>query len=51
MLSFKFSILPETLNGNSLMFGVEDISGIPWIEIDYKSDLKKAQSEIITKIT
>ena len=39
------------LNGNSLMFGVEDISGIPWIEIDYKSDLKKAQSEIITKIT
>ena len=39
------------LNRNSSIFGVEDISGIPWIEIDYKSDLKKAQSEIITKIT
>ncbi len=38
------------LNENPSLFGFEDISGIPWVEIDYKSDLQKAQSEIITKI-
>ncbi|MBB54559.1 MAG: ADP-glucose pyrophosphorylase [Magnetovibrio sp.] len=32
-------------------FGCEDITGIPWVEIDYESDLKKAVTQIIPRIT
>ncbi len=32
-------------------FGCEDITGIPWVEIDYDSDLKKAVTQIIPRIT
>ncbi len=31
-------------------FGCEDITGIPWVEIDYESDLKKAVTQIIPRI-
>ncbi len=31
-------------------FGVEDITGIPWIEIDYPTDLKKATSKVFPRI-
>ena len=32
-------------------FGFEDITGMPWIEIDYESDLKKATLQIIPRIS
>lgn len=32
-------------------FGHEDITGTPWIEIDYPEDLDKAESKVIPKIT
>ena len=32
-------------------FGYEDISGIPWIEIDCKSDLERAVSEVFPRIS
>ena len=32
-------------------FGYEDISGIPWIEIDCESDLEKAVSEVFPRIS
>ena len=32
-------------------FGYEDISGIPWVEIDYESDIDKAVLEIIPRIS
>ncbi|MEK9671288.1 MAG: phosphocholine cytidylyltransferase family protein [Rhodospirillaceae bacterium] len=32
-------------------FGYEDITGIPWIEIDFPEDLERATNEIIRKIT
>ena len=32
-------------------FGFEDITGMPWIEIDYESDLEKAALEIIPRIS
>ncbi len=32
-------------------FGCEDITGIPWVEIDYESDLKKAATQVISRIT
>ena len=31
-------------------FGYEDITGIPWVEIDYESDLKKAATQVIPRI-
>lgn len=31
-------------------FGFEDISDIPWIEIDFPSDLERAQREILVRI-
>ena len=31
-------------------FGCEDITGIPWVEIDYESDLKKAAIHVIPRI-
>ena len=30
--------------------GVEDITGLPWIEIDYPEDIERASHEILPKI-
>ena len=32
-------------------FGFEDISGIPWIEIDFPEDIERAHREIIPKLS
>ena len=32
-------------------FGFEDITGMPWIEIDYESDLEKAALQILPRIS
>ena len=32
-------------------FGFEDITGMPWIEIDYESDVEKASLQIIQRIS
>ena len=31
-------------------FGYEDITGIPWIEIDYPSDLMRAETQVLKRI-
>ena len=31
-------------------FSYEDITGLPWIEIDFPQDIKKAEGEILTKL-
>ena len=31
-------------------FGHEDITGLPWIEIDFPQDIQKAEGEILTKL-
>lgn len=31
-------------------FGVEDISGLPWIEIDFPDDLRRAKDEILPRL-
>ncbi|WP_233153892.1 phosphocholine cytidylyltransferase family protein [Scytonema sp. HK-05] len=31
-------------------FGYEDITGLPWIEIDFPEDIKRAQNEIIPQL-
>jgi choline kinase len=32
------------------MFGYEDITGLPWIEIDFPEDIRRAETEILTNI-
>ncbi len=31
-------------------FGFEDITGTPWVELDYETDLKKAESKILPQL-
>ncbi len=31
-------------------FGVEDISGLPWIEIDYMDDIARAQRDVLPRL-
>ncbi len=31
-------------------FGVEDVTGLPWVEIDFPEDLEKAESEIYSRL-
>jgi choline kinase len=35
------------LNGSPSRFGVEDITGLPWIEIDTPEDLRRAREKIL----
>lgn len=32
-------------------FGYEDVTGVPWIEIDFPEDIERAQNEIIPKLS
>jgi len=38
------------LNSSPDTFGVEDITGMPWTEIDFPEDVKKAQEKIFTQL-
>ena len=31
-------------------FGVEDVTGLPWVEIDFPEDLEKAESEVYSRL-
>ena len=31
-------------------FGVEDVTGLPWIEIDFAEDVERAESEILPRL-
>jgi choline kinase len=31
-------------------FGYEDITGLPWIEIDFPQDIQRAQNDILPQI-
>jgi len=32
-------------------FGYEDVTGVPWIEIDFPEDIERAQNEIIPELS
>lgn len=38
--------LRDLLPGDPERFGYEDITGLPWIEIDYPEDVERAGNEI-----
>ena len=31
-------------------FGFEDVTGLPWIEIDFPEDVERAESDILPKL-
>ena len=33
------------------MFAFEDITGLPWIEIDFTKDVERAKTEILPRIS
>ncbi len=42
--------LRELILKRPLEFGVEDVTGIPWIEIDFPADIERARDEILPRI-
>ena len=42
--------LREVLLSSSSSFGYEDISGLPWIEIDFPEDVRRAQLKILPQL-
>lgn len=41
----------DLLLKDATQFGYEDVTGIPWIEIDFPEDIKRAQKEIIPALS
>ena len=31
-------------------FGFEDVTGLPWIEIDFPEDVKRAETEVLPRL-
>ncbi len=32
------------------MFGIEDVTGLPWIEIDFPADVARAETEVLPRL-
>jgi choline kinase len=32
-------------------FGIEEVTGFPWIEIDFSEDVTRAKTEILPRLT
>lgn len=47
---YEEAIRDVILDGASEPVGVEDITGIPWIEIDFQQDLERAEQDIYPRI-
>lgn len=47
---YEEAIRDVILDNPSEPVGVEDVTGIPWIEIDFREDLEYAQKEILPRI-
>ena len=43
-------VIRDLLLAEPEIFAFEDITGIPWIEIDYPEDIERAQQQILKKI-
>lgn len=41
----------DLLLNDATQFGYEDVTGVPWIEIDFPEDIERAQKEIIPALT
>lgn len=43
-------LLAAPIGGNGGGFGYEDVTGIPWVEIDFPEDIARAQKQILPRI-
>ncbi len=48
--SYEVAIRDHVLDASPDTFVFEDISGLPWIEIDFPEDMARAQNEILPKL-
>ncbi|MFT5176800.1 MAG: choline kinase [Gammaproteobacteria bacterium] len=48
--AFYEDALRDLLLACSAEFGCEDITGIPWIEIDFQQDIRRAETEVLAHI-
>lgn len=46
--SYEPAVREMLLSGSQNRFGVEDITGLPWIEIDTPEDLRRAREKSVT---
>lgn len=49
-LLYELAIRDLVLADTSGAFGVEDVTGLPWVEIDFIDDVKRAQSVILPSL-
>lgn len=49
-VAYELAIRDVMIGQTSGTFAIEDVSGIPWIEIDFPEDLKRATDEILPLI-
>ena len=42
--------LRDLVLADSQAFGFEDITGLPWIEIDFQADIERARAEVLPRI-
>ena len=47
---YEVAIRDLVLADRAGAFGVEDVTGLPWIEIDFMQDVARAESEILPKL-
>ena len=50
MNRWAFSSCQPTWPRRSGTFAFEDITGIPWIEIDFAADIERANAEVLPRI-
>jgi len=48
--AFYEDALRDLLLATPAEFGFEDVTGIPWIEIDFQDDIRRAESEVMAHI-
>lgn len=44
-------VLRDVVQSRPDLFGIEDITGLPWIEIDFPDDIARAEQDILPRIT
>ena len=47
---YEEAIRDELLDGTPDAFGFEDVTGLPWIEIDFPEDIARAEREILPRL-
>ena len=47
---YEEAVRDELLAGPVEAFGYEDVTGLPWIEIDFAEDVERAEKEILPNL-